>query len=241
MKRKSIVCLCLMGLVSSASGADSRCMGAKASSGCEQHAPQIIGPHNPDTLTNGEPITVSQHGAHFSGVTVKASGACKLESFKIVSDTEIQMTLRGARRVEGKEDTCYYDFSNAYGSDHTWILVSLTPSEEQEKLQNEREAGTAQANEIYRKVGKRWDIQSSGNIAGSYAASGTDSDGLPLIRRSDGKTLLVVLRPDDSVVLLPQPYKACMYSGTLKDGKVADGQDYQCGSETNSWTATIQP
>lgn len=203
--------------------------------------PKLIGAHTPDEIVNGTPTQVVQAGVRLAGVTVKVSGACKLLSFKVLSDTKLQMTLQGTRHIEDEETACYYEVSNASGSDRTWILVSLTPAEEAEKARRQQTAAEAQANDIYRRLGREWDIVANGDIAGSYVASGHDPDGLPEFRRNDGKILVAMLMADGTVSLIPQWTRGCMYSGTLKNGKVADGQSFQCGSGSTAWTATVKP
>lgn len=191
----------------------------------------------PSLIPNHEVTAVTLPGFHFTGAQVHVKGACTLAGYKVISDTEIQMKLKGARTIDDREDGCFFTVSNAAGSATSWVVVDLTDAEEQEKASQEEAAGRAKAQAMANAAGKRWQLRFADGATETYTVQPKDGDALPKFKSSSGILATIVVRPDNSVYLVNG---GCVRSGQLVNGQVKNGQSMAGCSHPGSWSATVE-
>jgi hypothetical protein len=194
---------------------------------------------SPSEISNHEVTTVKLPGSHLTGATVEAKGACRLASYKVVSATEIQMRLEGARPIDAKEDGCFFTVRTAAGSAGGWLVVSLTPEEEKEKHSREVAASRTKMEAMVHAAGKKWVIRFADGASNTYTAKEPDEPGMPEFQTGDGHTAKIFVQPDGSVVLMEE---GCVRRGRLVEGRVKNGDSMTgCEHHPGAWSATVEP
>ena len=192
----------------------------------------------PSEIPNHEVTTVTLPGAHLTGAVVEVTGACRLAGYKVVSDAEIQMRLEGTRSIGDKEDGCFFKVRTAAGSDGSWLVVNLTPKEEQEKRERQKTESRAKVDAMARAAGHKWVIRFVDGASDTYTVRASEEPGLPEFETGDGSTVTIVVRPDRSVVLMEG---GCVRNGKLVEGRVTNGTSMGGCAHPGSWSATVEP
>lgn len=191
----------------------------------------------PSNIQNGETVTIKLPGAHFTGATLRSDGDCRLVSYKVISDNEIQAVVQGARAIEDRNEYCNFSVRNSAGSASAWIVVSLTEAQEQEKKQRDQTAGEAKIKAMASSAGTEWRIHFADGTEITYRAKGSNADGMPSFLGTDGQTIGILVRPDHSVYIIEQ---GCILNGWLRNGQVKDGTVMPGCPHTGPCTATVQ-
>lgn len=192
----------------------------------------------PSQIPNHQITTVTLPGSHLGGAIVEAKGACRLSGYKVVSDTEIQMRLQGTRSIDDKEDGCFFTVRTAAGSADGWVVVELTPAEAQAKEGRQRMESRAKVDAMARAAGRKWVIRFADGASDTYTVRAPENPGLPEFQTGDGRTAKIVVRPDQSVVLVEG---GCVRNGRLVEGRVTKGTSMAGCAHPGSWSATVEP
>jgi hypothetical protein len=172
------------------------------------------------------------------GAKVETRGACRLAGYKVVSDSEIQMRLEGARAIDDKEDACFFTVRTAAGSAGGWVVVALTPEEEKQKHGREVAASRSKMEAMVRAAGRKWVIRFADGGSNTYTAKEPDEPGMPEFQTGDGRTAKIFVRPDGSVTLLEE---GCVRNGKLVEGRVKNGESMAGCVHPGAWSATVEP
>jgi hypothetical protein len=205
------------------------------------HAQTILAPDlhaggaNPSSIPNQETTEVTLPGHNLTGTTLTVSGVCTLKSYKVVSDTEIDMQLEGNRPVDGKEDGCFLKVSHGAKQASTYVIVDLTDAEQQQQTANQAAAAQAKANAYMANLGAQWTVRFANGSTEVFTAQPADPGQLPDFTSSSGGTKIMI--SNGSVVILAD---GCMLSGTLTGNQVKDGQVTAAGDCKHSGTWTAQ-
>lgn len=192
----------------------------------------------PSLIPNGQVTQVTVPGFHLAHSQVEVKGVCKLLGYKIVSDNQIQMTLQGVRRIDDKEDGCFFTVRNASGSASSYVVVDLTDAEKRQQTDRQITEDQNRVRDFVAQAGKKWDVHFADGGAETYVAQGASPDGMPMFQANDGRSVKIMVRPDHSLVLIDD---SCLRTGRLVDGKVTAGQSMPGCTHFGAWTASVTP
>lgn len=192
----------------------------------------------PSLIPNHAVTTVTLPGFHFTGAAVTVRGDCRLAGYKVVSDSEIQMDLEGARAIDDKEDACFFTVATAAGSSTSWIIVDLTPDEQKEKDRRQEAKDRAKAEAIIRAAGHKWTLRFADGTTEVFTAQGFDSTGMPQFASASGETALFVVPPDGRVLMIEGK---CVRGGRLVGNRVEKGESQAGCAHPGEWSGTREP
>src|SRR5581483_1747612 len=172
----------------------------------------------PSEIPNHAVTAVLLPGFHLSGAKVRLDGACRMVSYQVPSDNQIAMQIQGTRAVSA-EDTCGIHVTTAHGTANTWIIVDLTPDEEQQRKAAKNDADAAKARAFVARSGTQWDIRYADGATDTFKSSGVSPDSMPLFHDKAGNDVKIAVSQDNSVFMMEG---GCMLSGTLRNGQVSD-------------------
>jgi len=211
---------------------------ALAQSAAKPPKPDLhAGGARPSAIPNGVTTEVLLPGFHLSGAQVDVGPICKLDSYKVASDTEIRMQIRATRKIEDKEDTCDINVRTAGGKASTWIVVDFTEAEQAEVDARQHSEDRQKAAAFQNRSGKTWHLTFAGGATVTYSSTGANPDGMPTFQSSSGTSVQIAVTNDNRVTFLES---GCMRSGTLVGNKVSNGQSMGQCSPSGSWTATME-
>jgi hypothetical protein len=90
---------------------------------------------------------------------------------------------------------------------------------------------------MWGRSGGRWEIRFADGATDTYEGKGANSDGMPTFRNGAGSEVRIVVREDNSVIVMEQ---GCIRSGTLRDGQVKNGTSMPGCPHPGAWSATRQ-
>src|ERR1039457_5994321 len=79
---------------------------------------------SPSTIPNHVVTQVSLPGLHLTGTTVTVSGVCTLQSFQVVSDTQIRVMITGNRTPDDKDGRCSLQVNQGTKQASTSVVVN---------------------------------------------------------------------------------------------------------------------
>ena len=188
----------------------------------------------PSLIPNHEPTLVTLPGLHLSGTIVTVTGVCTLKSFKVVSDTQLTMTLEGHRQISDKEDGCFIKVSRGALSASTYVIVDLTEAEQTEQSAREGAAARAQGAAYIANLGKGWVLHYADGSSETFTVQPADSDQIPEFRSSTGATAKILTTRDNQFMVMSGE---CIRSGTPAAGQVKNGTSMGNCKPAGAWTA----
>jgi hypothetical protein len=192
------------------------------------------GPPEPSAISNHEVTAVTLPGLHLSGTTLTVKGACKLISYTVASDTEIDMKLQGDLTIDDKEASCDLTIHQGALQAGTYVIVNLTDAEQEQKSGKEGDAARVKGEAYMASLGNSWTLRYADGTSEFFTAQPADPGALPDFTSSSGSTAKIILSGDNLMMIAGE----CVRSGTLtgaqvKDGKVLSGDCPHPGP----WTA----
>ncbi len=198
-------------------------------------APDLhAGGPQPSSIPNHAVTTVALPGFHLLGTTVTASGACALKSYKVISDTEIRMTIEGDLPIDAKDDGCFLDVSKGAKKTGTYVVVELTEAEQHQKDAQQAAAAQAKANAYMAGLGTQWTVRHGDGATEVFTAQPADPGELPTFTSSSGASAKIMTTGDGTVVIVAD---SCMMTGTLSGDQVKDGKSQGNCKHPGAWTA----
>ena len=191
---------------------------------------------SPSEIANDVETEVTLPGFHLTGAHVVTEPLCQLVSYQVVSDNEIRMKLKGTRSVDDKESQCGISVRTSGGSDSTWVVVDLTPDQEQERATHQRQQDQSKAAAFVDRSGKSWLLKFAGGATLTYTASSESADGMPEFQSSTGARAQIAVSNDSKVMIVEG---GCMRSGTLTGAEVKNGTSMGDCTPSGNWTATV--
>lgn len=194
----------------------------------------------PSLIPNHATTEVKLTGQLLTGATVAVSGLCTLESFRIVSDSELRVMLHGNRSVDDVNDNCDIHIRKGGKQVNPYLVVDLTDAEKQE--QSVRNGKREQArDEAYRaRLGTEWTLHYADGATEIFTAQSGGSGLLAVFTSSAGGTARIMLDDGNRVTFAAGE---CMRTGTLSGGEVKDGAtplaSGQC-RHAGAWTAHVK-
>jgi hypothetical protein len=191
---------------------------------------------DPSLIPNHEVTVVTLPGFHLAGAKVAVKGVCKLASYKVASDTQIEMSLEGARSIADKDNGCYFTVTTPAGSAEGWLSVDLTDDEKAQQESKQKADDRAKAQAFVSAAGKKWQLRFADGATETYTAKPQEGEGMPSFTTHDGKPASIIVKPDNSAILIDGQ---CMRKGHLMNGQVKDGQSMGNCSHSGAWTASV--
>ncbi len=160
-----------------------------------------------------------------------------MTGYKVVSDSEIQMSLEGNRSIEDTDDGCFFTVTTPAGSASGWVSVDLTDEEKTQMQAKQKADDRAKVQALTSAAGKKWEVHFADGTTETYTAQPREGEAMPAFETSDGKPASIVVRANNSVILIDGQ---CMRSGHLLNGLVKDGTSMGNCSHPGSWSATVR-
>ncbi len=187
----------------------------------------------PSTIPNHEVTTVNLPGFHLSGTTLTVDGVCTLKSYKVTSDTQIQMMLEGHRAIGDKEDGCFLHVHQGAFQTGTYVVVDLTEAEWAEKHTNERTADKAKGEAYMASLGKQWVVRYANGSSETFTVQPADEGQLPDYTSASGITAKFAIMGDKVMMISG----SCTRSGILNGSQVKDGISAGDCKPAGAWSA----
>jgi hypothetical protein len=187
----------------------------------------------PSLIPNHEITTVTLPGLHLSGATLTVNGVCTLKSYKVTSDTQIQMILEGHRAIDDKEDGCFLHVHQGSFQTGTYVIVDLTQAEWDEKQTKERAANKAQGEAYMASLGKQWVVHYANGSSETFVVQPADEGELPDYTSASGATAKFAITGGKVVMMAG----SCMRSGILNGSQVKDGTSMGDCKPAGAWSA----
>ncbi len=203
--------------------------GQKAALKPDLHA----GGATPSLIPNHETTMVSLPGSHLTGTTVTVDGVCVLKSYKVVSDSQIQMMLEGHRAIDDKEDGCFLHVHQGVFQTGTYVVVDLTQAEWDEENTQERAANKAKGEAYMASLGKQWVVHYANGASETFTAQPADEGELPDYTSASGVTAKFAVTGGKVVMMSG----SCMRSGILNGNQVKDGTAMGDCKPAGAWSA----
>jgi hypothetical protein len=212
------------------------CTGALAQS-APKTAPKPdlhAGGAKPSSLPNHETTMVTLPGYNLAGTTLTVTGeVCTLKSYKVVSDSQIQMMIEGHRTLDAKEDGCFLHVHQGSFEVGTYVVIDLTEAEWTEKHRKEAAENKAKGEAYMAGLGKQWVIHYADGSSDTYTAQTADEGELPDFTSASGGTAKIATTNGNKVVIMAG---GCMRSGTLTGNQVKDGTSTGDCKPAGAWT-----
>jgi hypothetical protein len=169
------------------------------------------------------------------GTTVTTTGdVCSLKSYKVVSDSQIQMTIEAHRALDAKEDGCFLHVHKGSFEDSTYVVVDLTEAEWNEKHSKERSDDKAKGEAYMAGLGKQWVVHYTDGSSETYTAQPATAEGeLPDFTSSRGSTAKIMISDGTKVMIMAGN---CMRSGTMTGNQVKNGTSMGECKPAGAWT-----
>jgi IPT/TIG domain len=211
-----------------------------------------ISSQTPNQLSPGQTATIVMRGKNFTADAHNAhsDGQCKMNSFKYVSPTEIQFNVTTEKIDDG--GSCDLQVEMGGRSISNSVEIAMTALGKQHQQQREREEAERQQREaveqqkqmaatqahIHDIIGKKWDVKLPNGKSDTWTFS-SNVYSLNQFKNSKGQELSIVVDENDGVVV--QPAAGCMLTGTIQNGKIANGESPLpgCSLGNGAWSATI--
>lgn len=188
----------------------------------------------PSLIRNRETTLVTLPGLHLTGTVVTVTGVCALKSYKVVSDTQITMSIEGRRQISDKEDGCFLKVSRGALSASTYIIVDLTEAEKADQSDHERATNQAQGEAYIANLGKGWVLHYADGSSETFTVQPADPGQLPEFQSSSGATAKIMTTRDNEFMIMSGE---CIRSGTLAAGQVKNGTSMGNCKPAGAWTA----
>ncbi len=124
----------------------------------------------------------------------------------------------------------------AAGSASTWVVVDLTPDQEEQRKAHEHSENEAKAAAFVGRSGKSWLLKFANGSTVTYTSTGVDPDGMPEFQFGSGGTARIAVANDNKVMVLEG---SCIRSGTLTGSQVKDGTSMGECTPAGNWTGTV--
>jgi len=190
----------------------------------------------PSSIPNDAITDVVLPGFHLTGAHIETDHLCTVVSYRVVSDNEIKMKIKGTRTIDDTEDQCSIHIRTAGGIASTWIVVELTDTQQQEQTARQKKAAKAKADAFISRSGKTWHLKFADGSSETYTSTGMNQDSMPTFTSGTSKAVKIAVANDNSVIII-EPN--CIRSGKLVGSIVKDGQSQGDCSPSGSWEATI--
>jgi hypothetical protein len=191
----------------------------------------------PSSIPNDATTEVTLPGSHLTGARIETNSICKLDSYQVLSDTEIKMKIKAMRKAGDKEGQCILTVRTAGGSSSTWVEVEWTDAQQATENAARENEDKQKADAFLNRAGKTWRLRFAGGSAETYTSAGPDADGMPTFSGSSGGSVRVAVATDGTVTILQA---GCTRTGKLAGNEVKNGTSMGECSPAGSWTATVE-
>jgi hypothetical protein len=212
------------------------CTGSQAQRAASKPDLHAGGP-KPSLLPNHTTTTVTLPGFNLTGTTLTATGSvCTLKSYKIVSDSQIQMAIETHRKIDDKEDGCFLQVHQGAFETGTYVVVDLTQAEWDEKNAKQQADSKAKGEAYMAGLGKQWIVRLSDGSSETFTVQPAQPGELPDFAGSSGHTAKIMTTNGKAVIVVG----SCMRTGTLVNGQVKDGTSVGECKPGGSWTGQMK-
>ena len=211
-------------------------LSAAPATAISQMAPDLgTGGASPSTIPNHDTTEVSLLGHSLTGTTVTVSGVCALQSFQVVSDTEIRVKLTASRTPDDKDGNCAALVHQGATQATANITVNLTDSEQRQFEARQAAAAKAKADQYAATLGTRWTLHYADGKSETLTIQPAEPGEVPDFASNRGGTAKVMINGGNKVMIIANE---CILSGTITDNKVDDGK-VMAGTcpHPGAWTA----
>lgn len=191
---------------------------------------------SPSSIPNHQTTKVVLPGYYLTGAQFTVDGSCSLVSYT-ASDRQIVMMVAGNRPITDSDGYCNLHVKTAAGHADAWIIVNLTDDEQELSRKNARAADREHMQAFLARSGSRWNLHFQDGSSVTYTSKPDSEPGLAAFSDGAGNEVKIAVGNGSTVTIIGAQ---CLRTGTLSNGRVANGRSNGVCSPAGPWTATMQ-